>query len=202
MGKTTINKQLGTKWFTFYTKIHPWFVCLFTLPIITDFMEYIDFYTGYWWSIFYVVANVVRPVLRMIVFGKSLDMTRDYAKFVTFVKFTLIYEVLNFAYTIACNVYIMEGAEEGFSGTVCLVFLLVVFVAYFAWFELNARYFEKRIRYIELEEETNVIPQKNVMVEKAYESKGAHAISFCRKCGAKIPKYSRFCGQCGTEIIE
>ncbi len=48
MDNIKMNRQLGTKWFTFYTKVRPWLACLTAITVIADFMQYQEIYTSYW----------------------------------------------------------------------------------------------------------------------------------------------------------
>ena len=71
MDETKINRQLGTKWFTFYTKIRPWITCITTFAILIDFFQYIDLYTYFWWMLVYFIASITQAILSIVVFFKS-----------------------------------------------------------------------------------------------------------------------------------
>ena len=53
MDSLHMDRTRGTKWFTFYTKVRPWFACITTLTVITDFLQYVDVYMSYWWMMLY-----------------------------------------------------------------------------------------------------------------------------------------------------
>lgn len=217
----TMNKQLGTKWFTFYTKVRPWFACITALSVVGDFMQYQEVYTSYWWMMVYFIAALVQPVLCIIVFVKSQG---DYEDFVRFVKGVLLFETINMAYGQAVQQYIQNEFDIGVALVVGVIILLL---GYFIWYRLNMKYFKKRINVIT----NDYLPDDpNRMTECkscGYRDKnffnacprcGQYAkqyvylneepivdtdrIRFCRKCGEKLIDNSRFCRKCGTEIVD
>ncbi len=226
MGETKMNRQLGTKWFTFYTKVRPWLACLMSLTIIVDFFQYMDVYFSYWWMLLYFIAGVAQPVLAIMVFAKSGG---DYGDFVRFVKGVLIFETVIMAYGQGVQQYIENGLDLGIA---LVVFLVILIVAYFLWYRLNIKYFEKRI----LREESEAVtydfsavsrpPQISDPneVRKTYgnynvygsdvkiqtedkkentevETPASHKVQFCRKFGNKLANDSIFCNKCGTRVI-
>ena len=138
MGETKMNKQLGTKWFTFYTKIRPWLACLTSLTVIVDFFQYTDVYFSYWWLMLYLITGIVQPVLAVMVLTKSEG---DYGDFVRFVKGVLIFETINIAYQAGVKQYITDFKL----GMALLMTLIIFVIGYFLWYRLNIRYFENRI---------------------------------------------------------
>ena len=90
-----MNKQLGTKWFTFYTKVRPWLAWLMVFSTIGDFMQYPDVYLTNWWLLLCFLAAITQPILCIAVAVKS---SGDYASFVRFVKGVLLFETINMAY--------------------------------------------------------------------------------------------------------
>ena len=42
MNDLHMNRTLGTKWFTFYTKVRPWFACVTALRTVFDFLQYVE----------------------------------------------------------------------------------------------------------------------------------------------------------------
>lgn len=198
MDKVVLNKQMGTKWFTFYTKVRPWFVCLDALSRVSGFIEYIDVYTSFWWMFLYFALPVVQAVLSVVVAIKSYE---DYGKFVRFVKLALIVEVLSMAYQPALLAYVNGYGEIGMAFA---IFVFVLTAGYFLWFELNARYFEKRRLYIESNDDDSAttISQGILKNEKAEAVTEPSGSSFCRKCGSRLAEGSLFCSKCGTKVVE
>lgn len=216
-----MNKQLGTKWFTFYTKIRPWFVCFMAIPFFVDFMEYQEVYRSYWWLMIYSFAAFAQPVLSIIVFVMSRG---DYEDFIRFVRGVLLFETFNISYGQAVQWYInnmldINGALV--TGVIILLFL------YFVWYRLNMKYFIKRIDGMTndyLPDNPNHVTEcrscgyrdKNLInvcpkcgqYAKQYVYLNEEPIvdtdkiRFCRKCGEKLIDNSRFCRKCGTEIVE
>ena len=191
-----MNRQLGTKWFTFYTKVRPWTACLFAIPVIVDFIQYQEIYISYWWMMVYFLAALVQPVLCIMVFVKSQG---DYEDFVRFVKGVLWFETINMAYAQAVKQYIQKELNIG----VALVVGAIIFVlGYLIWYRLNMKYFKKRLLvvtndYFPNEANTNQFVNQN---EDLTVDTGR--IRFCRKCGEKLIDNSRFCRKCGTEIVD
>lgn len=183
MNNTNMNPQLGHKWFTFYTKIRPWLCCFTVFPAITDFAAYSDIYFSYWWLLLSFGATIVDAILGIMVFVKS---SGDYVKFVPFVKKVLLFEMFNAAYQFSVQHYVNNSFNIGLARSM-FVFSLVV--AYFLWYLVNVKYFEKRIIA------TYTIPQHEyVHYEKA-------TIRYCSQCGNKIENDSNFCRHCGKQII-
>ena len=213
-----MNKQLGTKWFTFYTKVRPWFGCLSALGVIADFTQYQEVYTSYWWMMVYFLAALVQPVLSIMVFVKSRG---NYEDFVRFVKGVLLFETFNMAYGQAVNQYIQNELDIGVALVVGVIMLLL---GYFIWYRLNMKYFKKRIIDItndylpdDLERWTECkvcgYKEKDIFYEcpqcgnyaspyKISQEKPAQSnqVSFCHNCGEKLIENSRFCRKCGTEV--
>ena len=131
-----MNRQLGTKWFTFYAKVRPWFACITALSVVDDFMQYQEVYTSYWWMMVYFLAALVQPVLCIIVFVKSQG---DYEDFVRFVKGVLLFETINMAYGQAVQQYIQNEFDIGVALVVGVIILLL---GYFIWYRLNMKYFK------------------------------------------------------------
>lgn len=194
MDNLKMNRQLGTKWFTFYTKVRPWFACITALSVVGDFMQYQEVYTSYWWMMVYFLAALVQPVLCIIVFVKSQG---DYEDFVRFVKGVLLFETINMAYGQAVQQYIKNEFDIGVALVVGVIILLL---GYFIWYRLNIKYFKKRINVITsdyLADDPNCITEFN---EEPIAN--TDRIRFCRKCGEKLIDNSRFCRKCGTEIVD
>ena len=138
MDKTKINRQLGTKWFTFYTKVRPWITCFFSIAIFVDFFQYTDLYFYFWWMLLYFMASIAQVVLSVIVFFKSKG---DYGKFVHLAKGVLIFETINMAYQQGVQEYLNYFEIE----TAILIALIVFIAGYFFWYRLNIKYFKKRL---------------------------------------------------------
>ena len=218
MSVVNMNKQLGTKWFTFYTKVRPWISCLFSLTTITDFIQYQEVYTSYWWMMVYFLVALAQPVLGVIVFVKSQG---DYEDFVRFVQGVLLFETIGFSYQQAVNQYIQNEADIGIALVVGIIMLLL---EYFIWYRLNMKYFKKRIigatndylsGDVERWTECKVCGYKEqgmfyecpkcghyATPYNAGQTKPAQSeqILFCYRCGEKLIENSKFCGKCGTEI--
>lgn len=196
MDNIKMNRQLGTKWFTFYTKVRPWLACLTAITVIADFMQYQEIYTSYWWMMVYFLAALIQPVLCIMVFVKSQG---DYEDFVRFVKGVLWFETINMAYGQAVKQYIQNELNIGVA---LIVGAIILVLGYFIWYRLNMKYFKKRIlvatnAYVPIEINTNQSVQQgeDLMAD-------ADRIRFCRKCGEKLIDNSRFCRKCGTEIVD
>lgn len=193
-----MNRQLGTKWFTFYTKVRPCLACFAVISVISDFIQYTDIYLSTWWLLLYFLAAIAQPILCVAVAIKS---SGNYIDFVSFVKGVLLFETVNMAYQQGVLQYI----NSGFAISVALIIsIIILLIGYFVWYRLNVKYFEKRILkpgandfsyaaehlpYISPNEKEQDMPETN-------------KIHFCRKCGEKLIVGSRFCRKCGTEIVE
>lgn len=174
MNNIKMNKQLGTKWFTFYTKVRPWLVCLASIPFLKDFIQYSDVYFASWWTILYFLSCFVPPILAIIIFIKSIG---DYQEFVRLVKGVLLAETFCIAYQQGIQQY-LRSFEIGYA---VINFLIILVLAYFLWYRLNIKYFEKRLNVITndyLEDDPNRITQ-------------------CKSCGYQNKDYFDACPKCG-----
>lgn len=220
MGELQMNKQLGTKWFTFYTKVRPWLACLMIFSTLGDFFQYPDVYLSRWWLLLYLLGAIAQPILCIIVAVKS---SRDYPDFVRFVKGVLLFETINMAYQQGVQQYLNSELQFGVAA---IVFVVILVIGYFVWYRLNVKYFEKRINVIEtdyLEFDPNRITEckfcgyrdKNFFnacpqcgqYAKQYiylnqEQPKEERICFCRKCGSKLIDDAVFCDKCGTKVIK
>lgn len=179
---TKTSPQLGTKWFTFYTKIRPWFACVMFLPTLVDFIEYIDTYLSVWWMLLAFAASVAQCVLSIMVFIKSQG---DYVEFVRFVKGVLLFETIAVPYHQGVQQYINNDFDFGIA---LVVFIIILVLAFFLWYRLNVKYFEKRINTVDS------ISQSEVYSDETPESR------YCTNCGNKLVENSNFCGKCGAPI--
>lgn len=219
MDTQKINPTLGTKWFTFYTKVRPWFACFMVFSVISDFVQYPSAYMNNWWLLLYFLAAIAQPILGIIVFIKS---SGDYVSLVRFVKGVLLFETINIAYQQGVKHYI----NNGFDIKMALIMFAIIFVfMYFVWYRLNVKYFEKRIGVISgdyLEDDPNrvteciscgyrnrdyfdVCPQcgkhaKRYVYLNEEPSTGSDPTLFCRNCGEKLAVDSRFCNKCGAKV--
>lgn len=228
MSEPKTTKKLGTKWFTFYTKVRPWLACLMTLSLIVDFTQYTDVYVSNWWMLLYFISAIAQPILGIIVFVKSFG---NYADFVRFVKVVLFFEIINMAYQQAVQQYLNSNLNIG---TACITFVAVYLISYFVWWRLNVKYFEKRINVItgdSLDDDPNRITEckscgyqdknyfdacpkcgnyakKYVYPNGKEEHKAAEIpcetarVRYCTHCGNKLTENDKFCGNCGTHIIK
>ena len=225
MNETKMNRQLGTKWFTFYAKVRPWPVCFTALSLLVDFFQYIDLYFSFWWMFLYFASGITQSVLAIIVFIKSKG---DYEDFVRFVKGVLIFEISNMAYQQAVLQYI----EDFEIGTAIMIALIILVVGYFLWYRLNIKYFERRILKetpdaVDLGFGSTSSPNQDSDPNTPSNTYGAHEMDgndvecqsvneitdpnnsysvltkaqFCRKCGSKLPEEALFCTKCGTKVI-
>ena len=215
-----MNKQLGTKWFTFYTKVRPWLACLGTIPVVVDFLQYAHVYTRFWWMMLYFVTAITQAVLAVMVFVKSQG---DYVDFVRFVKGVLIFETITIAYGQGVQQYIQNDFDFAIAFIVTAVILLL---DYFIWYRLNIKYFKKRIGVITsdyLEDDPNRLTECKTCGYRSAEyfdacpncgkyskryvylnetNNHTAQVRYCRKCGEKLLDDSKFCSRCGTKIIE
>lgn len=220
MDNLKMNRQLGTKWFTFYTKVRPWFACLAIFSVIVDFMQYTDTYLNNWWLLLYFILAIIHPILSVIIAIKSEG---DYADFVSFVKHVLLFEIFYISYQQGVREYIENELKIG---SALAIFVVIIVIAYFLWYRLNVKYFEKRINIITndvIEDIPNCLIEckscgyRDTKVFTACPKCGKYKkqyvyldenptaetkkIQFCRKCGNKLIEDSLFCSKCGTKII-
>lgn len=192
MGNAIMNRQMGTKWYMFYTKVRPILAIIFSIPSIVDFVQYFDTYMSYWWLLLDFILGIITVVLCIVVMLRSED---EYFGFVSFVKKVLFFEIFQMSYEQGVQWYIQN--EFDFGGAF-IMFLIMFTIDYFIWYRLNVKYFEKRVLYPSFEP---IGILKSEEVSTPVENTESHS-QFCRKCGARIVENSKFCSKCGTAIIE
>ena len=195
MGNISMNKQLGTRWFTFYTKVRPWLICLTCFTVIVDFALYTEVYLNNFFLLVYFAAAIAQTVLAVITVIKSEE---DYGAFVRFVKGVLLFEMIYIAYQQGIQQYIKSFDYD----YALLIFIVVLVISYFVWYKLNIKYFEKRIirKNQENAELSSEINHDITKVEELVETSANIKVSYCRKCGAKLGEDALFCRKCGTKI--
>lgn len=219
----TRNKNLGCKWFVFYSRVRPFSAIFFTIPCFIDFFEYIDVYMSNLWLVLSFAGTVTGVVLCVMVFIKSFG---DYREFVRFTKGVLLFETIDIPYQQCIIPYVHHDSDFAPS---FIVFVIMLILFYFLWYRLNIKYFEKRISHL-----TSLYPPKPqnpepyksrftecpeckyiAVFEKACPKCGfvlqtevqesdvptIPRILYCRKCGSKLPENVHFCTECGTEIV-
>lgn len=187
-----IDRSLGTKWFTFFTKVRPWLICIAGCALIYDFFKYIDVYMSYWWMMIYAFGAVGQIVLAVMTFMKSRG---DYRDFVSFVSGALVYEIIYVTYSQGVQRYINNNFDIAIAIIYAAIYLVV---GYFVWYRLNIKYFRKRLIGPEYADDRNIVAQDYTESQKPESVKTV----FCRKCGAKLIDGAKFCDKCGTKVIE
>jgi hypothetical protein len=137
--QTGMNRELGTKWFTFYTKVRPWLAGISALMVLTNFCQAMHYYLSNIGILVAAIAQIAGAILSVAVAVKAEE---DYAGFVSFVKGALIFDIINVAYQSASQQYYQNGYSIG---TVAIVFLIILVLGYFVWYRPNINYFRKRI---------------------------------------------------------
>ena len=194
MNDLGMNTQYGTKWFTFYTKVRPWLVCVGVLQLLTDFFQYSDIYFSYWWLLLYFIVSIANPILGIMVFARSKG---NYNEFVKFVKRVLLFESFSMSYQSAIELFLENDYELA---DVFVAFGFMFLLCFFMWYRLNVKYFERRTGPVMVVDADFSVMQ--LSHAGADTPNTGEATIFCRKCGEKLIESSRFCQKCGTEIIE
>lgn len=135
-GRLVMNKELGTKWFVFYTKFRPWFVGIMELATITVFLRNIEVYINNFGLLVVFILSIIEAGLAILVAMKSKG---DYQLFVSFINGVLAFEVICFSYQFAIQQYYVKG--DGFLTTL----LIGLVVSYLFWYRPNMKYFKRRL---------------------------------------------------------
>ena len=139
MKYANMNREMGTKWFVFYTKWRPWISCISIVATIGNFVQQIEIYKTYWWLSLSLVVALVQTALLFAVMVKAEG---DYRRFVPFVKKVLFFETMAIAYNQGVQSYINSSFNIAEALFVSGVVLLLLFLL---WYRLNIKYFEKRV---------------------------------------------------------
>lgn len=196
MDRVNMKTELGTKWFTFFTKVRPWLSILVACAAFSEFIKNIETYQQYWWQWFYLLLSVATVVLQVLVFAKSRG---NYIKFVRFVEIEMIFEGVSMCCQWIVELYTthMDAKEaladvemgrnmieQQLAQDIALgIFRVVLFsvLYYFLWYRLNRKYFRKRLRSAALENtpfvsEENSVTQINVVLDNVGEE--AHKLVY------------------------
>ena len=98
-----MNKLMGTKWFTFYTKVRPILSGLFLLAVLESFRLNLAIYTKIWWLTLSFAGAVAQFVLCILIAVKSGG---DYPHFVRFTRKVLLFETIYTAYQQGVETYV------------------------------------------------------------------------------------------------
>ena len=204
MGERLImNKALGTKWFTFYAKVRPWFAVIVALASIVNFAQYPSVFLNNIGLLIAFFATIAQTVLSIIVSVKS---NGDYQDFVNFVKEVLIFETVNMAYQTATQQYYQNGSGIATAVVVGLVLLLV---SYLAWYRPNVKYFKRRLILAPMSTQpVNELPQAStttrtiVQPKKVTHSSTAKASRYCSRCGNIVDPTTKKCTGCGKQYFK
>ncbi len=197
-GSVVINKNLGRKWFFFYARVRPFIACAFFVSGAIEFFQYTEVYLSNFWLLLYFIVSVTWVTLGVIVFIKSFG---DYRKFVRFIYGVLLFETIAVPYQQGVQQYIKSGYDLLVA---FIVFVVILVLAYFLWYRLNIKYFERRLSNLASDcplEQPHAKTQNPELYKSGYTESSAPRMFFCRKCGTKLPENARFCIECGTEII-
>ena len=135
---STMNRQLGTKWFTFYTKVRPCIVYFSTFLVVLNFLIDPTIYTSNLLMMISFLGQIEHCILSFIVL--ALSCGENYENFVRFVKGVLLYEAIFTSFTIGIEQ--KNIAEFIFVGSIAFVF------GYFVYYKQSMKYFTRRLQYI------------------------------------------------------
>ena len=194
MSNVTRNTALPSNWFTFYTMVRPCLSGIATLALLIDFFQYSFVYFDFWWMVLYFFGGIAQFTLAIMTAVKSKN---DYGDFVRFTKGVLLFETINIAYSTSVNQY-LSNQVFGFA---FVWFVFIFLAAFFLWYRLNVKYFEKRMLV-----ETPPAPAMEAHIYNPFQTEAPSPApntkaSFCRKCGQTLTSNSLFCSDCGTKII-
>ena len=174
MGERLImNRELGTKWFTFYAKVRPWFAVIAALASIVNFAQYPSVFLNNIGLLIAFLATIAQTVLSIIVAVKA---DGDYEDFVSFVKEVLVFETINMAYQSASQQYYQNGYDVA---TVVIMGLILLLVSYLAWYRPNVKYFRKRLIQAPKSTQPIAVPTKDVHNSTASEQPIHIVVSIC-----------------------
>lgn len=133
-----MNTQMGTKWFTFYTKIRPCFAFFALVANFFNFIVSMDSYITNFVILLCFIGNIANCILCIIV---AIKADKDYNSFVRFVKGLLIFEFLYYPIISGIQIYYVNVSLLSASISTAILIILL----YFIWYRLNMNYFRKRI---------------------------------------------------------
>lgn len=119
-----MNKLMGTKWFTFYTKVRPILSGLFLLAVLESFRLNLAIYTKIWWLTLSFAGAVAQFVLCILIAVKSGG---DYPHFVRFTRKVLLFETIYTAYQQGVETYVRNFDMI----SALIVFFVISIVLYF-----------------------------------------------------------------------
>lgn len=204
-----MNRELGTAWFTFYTKVRPILAFLIFLASIADFAQHYTIYFSHIGLLIAFVVSITEVVLSVMVAIKSDD---DYGTFVRFVKGVLLFECFNIALQISIQQYY---EFETTLLEVIIVACVLGLVSYFLWYRPNIKYFKKRLIQLPAVTQTSsseILPKMNTIQAQSPatpnpQPKKATPVSklprkYCSHCGKGIDPDTKKCTGCGKQYFK
>ena len=208
MENITLNRQMGLKWFNFFTKVRPVLAFIGCLFVIISVSMDPQLYLGNFFMLLYVLGYIVQCVLIEITMIKAKE--EDYGDFIAFVKKALIYDIIYIAYANGTNYYYNYGWIYAL-----IIALNVLIVYYFLWYRLNVKYFEKRMivegpaktRKTEPKAEDEDLDEEyeDEYDDEDYDSDddlSDEPARCCYVCGLELDEDDVFCERCGTRVDE
>ncbi|MGI6510506.1 MAG: hypothetical protein ACOX1L_08055 [Erysipelotrichaceae bacterium] len=138
MNKTNLNKPLGTKWFTFYTKIRPWIIIVFGFKTYFEFLSEVNHDITLWSLLLFLFVTLAHSFLCILVFNIS---SGNYNRFYHFVRWVLLFEVIAPSYQAGFIQY-ARNADYGYA---FMTFFMGLLLFSFFWYLPNIIYFKKRV---------------------------------------------------------
>ena len=188
----SMNKDMGTKWFTFYTKIRPWFAYLSALITIYDCSIRSNLYfNNLFFFLYFLICAIGQPILFALI---SIKSEETYGDFIRIIKPALIFEVCFTAYQLCIS------QSSITNGRISPIVLVIITIVLLFWYKINLFYFKKRV----ITEDVESIDLEEAILEDTNEQEEIQDeecnINYCTKCGKELFCGDLYCSQCGTKI--
>ena len=140
-----IDKEKGTKWFTFYTKIRPWILVLYFLAVVLPNFIFICTQIEHPMLLVFqhpmLLISFGLSVAQTVVCAKTFDKSSgDYLEFVDFVRGVLVFEAWVGTFQGFYTQYYLKGFLPAL-----IVAAIIGVLAYFIWYKMMSAYFHERV---------------------------------------------------------
>ena len=144
--KYVIDRDKGTKWFTYYTKVRPWLVALcFLAAVVPDFIYFNHTYIEHPMLLVFqhpmLLLSFILSAVQVVMCIRTFDKARgDYLEFVNYVKGVLVFE----AYAATFQGFYTFYHLKGFVAALIAIVLFGL-IGYYLWYKKMSEYFDARV---------------------------------------------------------
>lgn len=131
-----MEKELGMKWFIFFTKIRPWLTIIFWIPLTLQIIENPSIYLKNPISAIICIGTYIQGILGILLTVYSNNKNEQ--------LYRLLHGILIYEVSFSSFQFAVQNSTENLLETLILFFLCLL-VYFLVWYKPNIIYFKKRL---------------------------------------------------------